>query len=232
NEVHWHKFPNIDKFTPEQRRNIFDILHFRDDKARRMNKAPFRILNNETIEKIVKKEMPEENFINILGKKDGAELSRILQNPSGAPLDKADFPKPDYDLKPEEETPFKQLRKWRDKIMKKRNMDHTMLLSNKNLIQIIRSNVSTLEELRNLSLISEWKIQNYGPSILKALKNEPYDDLINPLVPLLSSRKPKKPQPHQKQKTKDQKKEEKTEQKAESEIATREETVLEEPKET
>ena len=206
-EIHWHKFPNVDKFTPEERRNICDILQFRDDKARRMNKAPFRILNNETIEKIVKKEIGEDNFVTLLGKKDGAELTRILQNPTGAPLDKADFPKPDFDLKPEEEPLFKQLRKWRDKIMKKRNMDHTMLLSNKNLIQIIRSKVADLESLKSLSLMSEWKIQNYGPSILKALKNEPYDDLINTLVPLVGVKKTKKPHMQQKQKPKEQKKE-------------------------
>ena len=45
-----------------------------------------------------------------------------------------------------------------------------MLLSNKNLILIMRSDVKTLDDLRKLSLMSEWKIQNYGPSILKAFK--------------------------------------------------------------
>ena len=204
NEIHWHKFPNIDKFTPEERRNVCDILQFRDDKAKRMNKAPFRVINNETIEKIVKKELTEDNLITLLGKKDGAELFKILQNPTGAPLDKVDIPKLDYELKPEEEQAFKQLRKWREKVMKKRNIDHTMLLSNKNLILIMRSDVKTLDDLRKLSLMSEWKIQNYGPSILKALKNENYDELLNHLVPLTRVKRAKKPEP-QKQKGKQEK---------------------------
>ena len=215
NEIHWHKFPNIDKFSPEERRGICDILQFRDDKAKRMNKAPFRVINNETIEKIVKKELSEDNLITLLGKKDGAELFKILQNPTGTPLDKVDIPKLDYELKPDEESLFKQLRKWRDKIMKKRNIDHTMLLSNKNLILIIRSKIDSLEELRALSLMSEWKVQNYGPSILKALKNESYDDLLNHLVPLSKVKRVKKPEP-QTQKPKDHKtKETKQENKAE-----------------
>ncbi|MBP6739997.1 MAG: HRDC domain-containing protein, partial [Leptospiraceae bacterium] len=215
NEIHWHKFPNIDKFSPEERRGICDILQFRDDKAKRMNKAPFRVINNETIEKIVKKELSEDNLITLLGKKDGAELFKILQNPTGTPLDKVDIPKLDYELKPDEESLFKQLRKWRDKIMKKRNIDHTMLLSNKNLILIIRSKIDSLEELRALSLMSEWKVQNYGPSILKALKNESYDDLLNHLVPLSKVKRVKKPEP-QTQKPKDYKtKETKQENKAE-----------------
>ncbi|MBK6604279.1 MAG: HRDC domain-containing protein [Leptospiraceae bacterium] len=215
NEIHWHKFPNIDKFSPEERRGICDILQFRDDKAKRMNKAPFRVINNETIEKIVKKELSEDNLVTLLGKKDGAELFKILQNPTGTPLDKVDIPKLDYELKPDEESLFKQLRKWRDKIMKKRNIDHTMLLSNKNLILIIRSKINSLEELRALSLMSEWKVQNYGPSILKALKNESYDDLLNHLVPLSKVKRVKKPE-QQNQKQKENKpKEAKQENKAE-----------------
>jgi len=204
NEIHWHKFPNIDKFTSEERRNVCDILQFRDDKAKRMNKAPFRVINNETIEKIVKKELTEDNLITLLGKKDGAELHKILLNPLGPPLEKVDTPKLDYELKPEEEELFKQLRKWRDRIMKKRNIDHTMLLSNKNLILIIRSNIQNLDDLRKLSLMSEWKILNYGPSILKALKNENYDELLNHLVPLNRVKRTKKPEP-QKQKPNGQK---------------------------
>jgi ribonuclease D len=229
NEIHWHKFPNIDKFTPEERRSVCDILQFRDDKAKRMNKAPFRVINNETIEKIVKKELSEDNLVTLLGKKDGAELFKILQNPTGAPLDKIDIPKLDYELKPEEEPLFKQLRKWRDRIMKKRNIDHTMLLSNKNLILIIRSNVQNLDDLRKLSLMSEWKLQNYGLSILKALKNENYDDLLNHLVPLTRAKRVKKPEP---QKQKDNKsKENKIEAKVEiSEVEKTE--VIEEVKKT
>ena len=180
-----------------------------------MNKAPFRVINNETIEKIVKKELSEDNLVTLLGKKDGAELFKILQNPTGTPLDKVDIPKLDYELKPDEESLFKQLRKWRDKIMKKRNIDHTMLLSNKNLILIIRSKIDSLEELRALSLMSEWKVQNYGPSILKALKNESYDDLLNHLVPLSKVKRVKKPE-QQNQKQKENKpKEAKQENKAE-----------------
>ncbi|MBK8398048.1 MAG: HRDC domain-containing protein [Leptospiraceae bacterium] len=204
NEIQWHKFPNIDKLTPEERRGVCDILQFRDDKARRMNKAPFRVINNETIEKIVKKELSEDNLITLLGKKDGADLYKILQNPLGPPLEKVDAPKLDYELKPEEETLFKNLRKWRDKVMKKRNIDHTMLLSNKNLIQIIRSNVHTLDDLRKLSLMSEWKVINYGPSIISALKNENYEEQLNLLVPLNRVKRTKKIE-HNNQKAKDNK---------------------------
>lgn len=90
-----------------------------------------------------------------------------------------------------------------------------MLLSNKNLILIIRSKIDSLEELRALSLMSEWKVQNYGPSILKALKNESYDDLLNHLVPLSKVKRVKKPE-QQNQKQKENKpKEAKQENKAE-----------------
>jgi ribonuclease D len=184
NEIQWYKFPEIDKYTPQERRSIADILQFRDDKAKRMNKAPFRVINNETIIKIIKRELNEQDLIQQLGKKDGSDLYKILNNPLGDPLDKMEIPKNDYEVKQEEELQFKNLRKWREKIMKKRNMDHTMLPSNKQLLSIIRNSVQSLESLRSLNLMSEWKVNQYGNSIIKALNNENYDDLIQGLVPL------------------------------------------------
>ena len=68
--------------------------------------------------------------------------------------------------------------------MKKRGVDHSMLLSNKQLLLLIRNPVKTLEELEEKKLMSSWKVKNYGPSLLKALGSEPYEDLISSLHPI------------------------------------------------
>jgi ribonuclease D len=180
-EVPWYKFPNIHKFTPEQRRNIYDILQFREEKARRSNKATFRVINNDTLTKLVTDKPDEDSIVKQYGKKDGAEIFRILNNPSGPPFDKVEIPKIDKDITPKEEITLRYLHKWRDKIMKKRNMDHTMLLSNKQFLLMIRSMPMDIECIRKLGIMSEWKIENYGQSLLRALNNEPYDDLIQNL---------------------------------------------------
>lgn len=183
-EVAWHKFPNILKFSSEQRRTIFDVLQFREEKAKKMNKAPFRVLNNETIAKIVAEPPSSEEIQKILGKKDGQQLLNILQTPSGPPLTKADFPKVDNNITPSEEAKLRHLHKWREKIMKKRGVDHSMILSNKQLLVLIRDTPSSLETLEKFHFLSKWKLQNYGPSLLKALNSEPYDEFIENLIPI------------------------------------------------
>lgn len=183
-EVAWHKFPNILKYNSEQRRTLYDILNFREEKAKKLNKAPFRVLNNEIIAKIVSEKPNEEEVQKILGKKDAAQLFEIINNPSGPPLTKADFPRVDNNMTASEEAKLRHLHKWREKIMKKRGVDHSMILSNKQLLQLIRTTPDSLETLESFSFLSKWKIQNYGPSLLKALHSEPYDDLLEPLKPI------------------------------------------------
>jgi ribonuclease D len=189
-EVNWHKYPNILKFTGDQRRRIFDILTFREEKAKKVNKAPFRVLNNDAINKLVLEEPSEE----LLGrffhnKKDISELLNLLKNPSGPPLEKSDFPKLDDAMTPVEEAKLRQLQKWRDKIIKKRGVDHSMLLSNKQFLHLIRNPPIDLEALKKEKFLSDWKIENYGPGFLKALKNEPYDEFIQHLKPIKQKKK-------------------------------------------
>lgn len=185
--ISWHKFPNVLNYPPEVRRNIFDILTFREEKAKKLNKAPFRIFNNEIIERAIKDGGSLEYLTGLFGKKDAEKIYHTIQNPSGPPLNKADIPKQDYNLNDEEKVLYKNLRKWRERVMKIRKMDHTMIMSNKNIVAIIKSSPKNLDDLRDLSIISEWKVQNYGPMILKIIRNEPYEDKISglPQVPQL-----------------------------------------------
>lgn len=183
-EIAWHKFPNVMKFTPEQRRTVHDILQYREEKAKRLNKASFRIVNNEIIKKIATEKHTEESLLALLGKKEGKDVFDLLQNPSGPPLEKKDIPKLDENMTPAEEVKLRHFHKWRDKIMKKRNIDHSMLLSNRQFLQILRTKPADLEALEKLEILSGWKVKNYGPSFLKMLKGDPYDDLINHLKPI------------------------------------------------
>ncbi|MDX1960526.1 MAG: HRDC domain-containing protein [Leptospiraceae bacterium] len=183
-EIPWHKFPNIQKFSPEERRTIHDLLQFREEKAKRANKATFRIMNNDSLIKLVKEKPSAEEILKQFGKKDSEDIIKLLNEPSGPPFEKVETPKIDKDITPLEEGKLRGFHKWRDKVMKKRNMDHTMLLSNKQFLQILRNNCETIEDIQKLNLISEWKLKNYAPSLLKLIKNEPYEDLLENLMPI------------------------------------------------
>lgn len=70
--------------------------------------------------------------------------------------------------------------------MRIRRMEHSLLPSNKQLIVILKSNPSNLEELRALKVFSDWKVDNYGPSLLAALSGLHYDSMLNRLVAIRS----------------------------------------------
>jgi ribonuclease D len=187
---HLEKFPNILTFTPIQRRFVFEILKFREEKAKKLNRAPFRLMNNEAISELVlKKEFKEDVYLNVFGKKDGLEIFKILEENGNKGIEKDELEaKPFESLNDEQYKKFKRLRKWREVLNKTRKMDQTLLPSNRQLCLLATNEVHELDDIRKLDLFSEWKVSHYGPSIIACLEDRSYDGLLSNL-PLVSSRR-------------------------------------------
>ncbi|PJZ69931.1 ribonuclease D [Leptospira perolatii] len=183
--VSLEKFPNVLDLSSDERRALYDTLVVRDEKAKRNNKAPFRIWNNDKVLELVKNRRDLNKLTEIVGKKDADHLLQVYNTPSGPPIQKNDlFKRVIEDLSSEETDRFKRLRQWRETIMSVRRMGHNLMPSNKMIAEIARKNARSLEDLRDLNLFSEWKILNYGPSILQAIQGRPYETTLTHLVPI------------------------------------------------
>ncbi|EQA44715.1 3'-5' exonuclease [Leptospira broomii serovar Hurstbridge str. 5399] len=179
------KFPNVLDLSSDERRALYDTMVFRDEKAKRANKAPFRVWNNDKVLELVKFRRDLNKLIELVGKKDADHLLQIYNTPSGPPIQKNDlFKRATEDLVGEDADRFKRLRQWRETIMSIRRMGHNLMPSNKNIAEIAKNNPKGIEELRELGIFSEWKVQNYGPSILNALQSKPYETTLTNLVPI------------------------------------------------
>jgi ribonuclease D len=184
------RFPNINDFTPLDRGKIFHILQFREEKAKRLNRAAFRVLNNEAITKLVGTEMSEENFITTLGKKDGSELFHLMKDTTIEPIEISELNKRiGEDLEGEERDVFRRLKKWKEHVQKLRRMEHSLLPSSKQLIQILRGNIKTLDDLKNMKLFSHWREDNYGPSIVAVLNGLSFETHVTPNMPMVNSKR-------------------------------------------
>lgn len=184
------RFPNIASITPLDRGKIEVILNFREEKAKRLNRAAFRVLNNEAITKLIGTEMIEDNFIATLGKKDGSELFQIMKESKIEPIETTDLNKRvGEDLEGEDKEKFKRLKKWKEHIQKIRRIEHSLLPSGRHLIEIIRSNPLTVEDLAKLNLLSEWKTRVYGPGILAALAGKTFEDKTPSNLPSVNSKR-------------------------------------------
>ncbi|MDZ4728119.1 MAG: ribonuclease D [Leptospira sp.] len=181
------KFPDIVNFTPLERRKILELLRYRDEKAKRVNKASFRVFGNDKLSQAVKEQPNEERCIEWFGKKDGAEIYKLLISEYNDPIEASELSKRHgEDLNEEEDKKFQLAKKWRLRIMRIRRMEHSLLPSNKQLIVILKANPQNLDELRSLKVFSDWKVDNYGPSLIAALSGLNYDSMINRLSPVRS----------------------------------------------
>lgn len=181
------KFPDILNFTPLERRKILELLRYRDEKAKRINKASFRVFNNDRLSQAVKGHPNEEKCVEWFGKKDGSEIYKLLIAEYSDPIDTSELSKRHgEDLNEDENHKFQNAKKWRLRIMRARRMEHSLLPSNKQLIVILRAAPKNLEELKALHVFSDWKVQNYGPSLLAAIQGLPFDSMINRLVAIRS----------------------------------------------
>jgi ribonuclease D len=181
------KFPDIVNFTPLERRKILELLRYRDEKAKRINKASFRVFGNDKLSQAVREQPSEEKCIELFGKKDGSEIYRLLISEYNDPIEVSELSKRHgEDLNEDEDKRFQNAKKWRLRIMRVRRMEHSLLPSNKQLIVILKANPQNLVELQALNVFSEWKVENYGPSLLAALAGQNYDSMTNRLSPVRS----------------------------------------------
>jgi len=181
------KFPDIVNFTPLERRKILELLRYRDEKAKRINKASFRVFGNDKLSQAVKEQPNEEKCIEWFGKKDGSEIYKLLISEYNDPIETSELSKRHgEDLNEDEDKKFQNAKKWRLRIMRIRRMEHSLLPSNKQLIAILKANPQNLEDLKSLQVFSAWKVENYGPSLLAALAGLNYDSMVNRLSPVRS----------------------------------------------
>lgn len=184
------KFPDILNITPLDRGKIEVILKFREEKAKRLNKAAFRVLNNEAINRLIGTEMIEDNFIQTLGKKDGTELYQIMKESNIESIESSELNKRiGEDLEGEEREAFRRLKKWKEHIQKIRRIEHSLLPSSKHLVQIIRDKPIAVDDLKKMNIMSEWKSINYGPAIIAALKGDSFEDKVPNNLPSVNSKR-------------------------------------------
>ncbi|BDA77208.1 ribonuclease D [Leptospira kobayashii] len=184
---HIAKFPDIINFTPLERRKILELLRYRDEKAKKINKAPFRVFNNDRLSQAVKEQPNEEKCMEWFGKKDGSEIYKLLISEYSDPIETSELSKRHgEDLNEEEDKKFQNAKKWRLRVMRIRRMEHSLLPSNKQLIAILRANPQNIEELKALHVFSDWKVENYGPSLLTALGGVHNDSMLSKLVSVRS----------------------------------------------
>lgn len=148
-----------------------ELYLWRDEQARRLNRPPFKVLSDDVLVQLSQcqprrlEELPlNSRQVASYGRALLAAIARgRVAPPPSPPRPGPGNGRPD----PVVQARFDRLRAWRTQRARQRGVDADIVLTNDVLMAIARSAPVTLEELASLGVMGEWKIQEYGPDLLR-----------------------------------------------------------------
>ena len=168
------KVNGVQKLSAPERGRFKAIHEIREQEAAAQNIAPFRLMNNHEMIRMARN-VPEK----------AADLKRFKAHPrffsrrgqdliealsAAEPIEKNRMPSPTA-FEPGTEELFKTMKSWRSRVAEKRNLESGMILNNRVLKEIARQKPASLDQLKSLQLMTDWKTENYGPDLLKMIQS-------------------------------------------------------------
>ena len=147
---------------------------WRDEQARKLDRPPFKVLGDERLVDMC--QQPPTRMTDLpLNARQAEQFGRaILAAVAAGRTDPA--PQPPARLShgngrptPETLARFDQLRAWRVRRAAERAVDADLILTNDALMTIARAAPVTLEALAALGVLGAWKMEEYGPDLLRVL---------------------------------------------------------------
>ena len=149
------------------------LVTLRDREARRQNRPAFKVIGDKTLRELA------ERAPRSLDQLQGIEgmTSGQVQRYGAALLEaiargrKDPFPTPPHrpQLDPEISQRYETLRAWRRQIAAQRGVEPDVIVNNAVLMEIAQRWPRTLDQLPNVPWFGPWRLQTYGPEILKTI---------------------------------------------------------------
>lgn len=163
-------------------RVLLELYQVREKLARQEDLPPFRLITNEML--VVMAAQPVRGLRELYGlpglapkvvKKHGAELLGAYQRGrmSTAPLPVPAPPRPRPTHAPEIEARFQLLKRWRQRVAERENVDLAVVASNQMLMVVATANPGSMEELEALPQLRRWQVRRFGRDWLDALAKRP-----------------------------------------------------------
>lgn len=166
----WLRVNGAARLSPVERGRFKQVHELREERARKENIAPFRLVSNRSLFQIVQ-ELPEstEELVEyglhpVFLQRDGFRLLEVIRE--AEPIHQLPFDERRMDP-PDVEDAFRRLKEWRIKMVNRRKIEPALILSNRILKEIARRHPGSTEELREMGLMSDWKVQNYGDDLVR-----------------------------------------------------------------
>ena len=156
-----------------------ELYDWRDQVARRTDKAPFRILNNEPILLMAKSpptDMADLKMVRGIGpeqaERRGRDILAAVERAMAVP--EAELPRverpPRRPADPAQEARLERLKAVRNQLAIQYNLAPGVLCPNGTLEAIARMNPATIDQLAKVTELRRWQLREIGPRLLAALR--------------------------------------------------------------
>lgn len=167
--------------SPAQQSTLQALFVFRDEIARRLDRPPFKVLNDNVLYDLVV-ECPQT--IIELKKSKGLSVSLLAQygpqmlallrasHPEGAPAH-SQSRWSERELDEDESIRYEHLRNWRNHLAETRGVEPGVILSNNVLKAIAKANPHSITQLKEEAILGNWQYQTYAAALIDELKRCP-----------------------------------------------------------
>ncbi len=162
------------RLSPRQRAILKELYLFREQAASRMDRPPFKVMNDGTLLAIAQAEPRDLTALRDLPGMTTGQVrrygQRVLeavargrsalppQRPARAARDEA------------VQERYERLRQWRKKKARQHGVESDLILPRELLISMARRPPRDMDSLRQYMAPLEWRFQTYGPELLKLLR--------------------------------------------------------------
>jgi ribonuclease D len=170
---HWKSVPGALQLSPRSRGLLKALLEMREERARKENIAPFRLAGNETLLRMASRmpdtlsELREAGLHPEFVRKDGEKILTIRNTVTD--IQNADAKK---ERRPPQDPVVSALKAWRKDLAEYRGFETSMILSNRQLEVIAENKPASTADLRALDVMTDWKLENYGPMVLAVVAGQ------------------------------------------------------------
>lgn len=172
------KFKGAGRLDPESLAVLEALLQFRKENAQKKDRPLFKIFSNRSImgityekpahlHQLAAKEFLSAKQIQIYGKTIINIITAVLKKPD------ADWPvypkKKSSASSPVAPKKVKVLKEWRDRVAAKLSIDPGVLISNNIIHSLVIKKPATLDDLKKIECLKNWRRKEFGKDILLVL---------------------------------------------------------------
>lgn len=162
-----------------------ELVVWRDDVARAMDRATFRVIGNETLLELSRSAPKTLDAIGAIRgvprgilEKRGAEMLAAIER--GLAVPDAELPRfpraARWDRDPDFDSRASALKTVRDAAANRLEVDPGVLCSRERLEAVARRNPETIEDLATIPELRRWQVAELGEGFVKALHGSPYKE--------------------------------------------------------